>query len=207
MSKAKKGTMQNPVTDQDKEEIDIPMYVIIGAKLNDGKVDFSYRMQKGIHQGEVTNTKGAGIFFDTLQESFSKFSVHLAVIDEAYKHKGVEIEDIDTMHTDELAMTYTVNQFKIIGEDESESIILIGSKYTPLGDISIQTPKIPLDGLSSYKWYNELKTASDLARYEVSQYKEGNFETPEKEEKPDAKQLTISAEGFDNMDDFKEAAV
>ena len=209
MAKAKKGTPENPVTGKDKAEINLPEYVITGAKLNDGKVDFSYRIQKGIHAGEVTNTKGVGIFFDSLQEAFNKFAVHLAVIDEAYKHKGVEIEDIDTMHLDELATTYQVASFKITGEDDAESIILIGSKYTALGDISIQTPKIPLDSLSSYKWYNELKAASDDVREEVALYKEGNFEIPEVEE-PTSKQMKITdmdnkANAFD--DELEKAAI
>lgn len=208
MAASRKGTKNNPVTGQDKQELDIPEYVIIGAKLNDGKVDFSFRMQKGIHQGEVTNTKGAGIFFDSLQEAFNMFAVHLAVIDEAYKHKGVEIEDIDMKHTDELETTYAVSSFKIMGEDDAESIVLIGSKYTALGDISIQTPKIPMDGLSSYKWYNELKTVSDQVRAEVASYKEGNFEVYEKEDKPTSKQLTIAPQ-HDGMaeDEFKQAAL
>lgn len=205
-TRPRKGTQDNPVTDKDKAELDIPEYVIIAAKLNDGKVDFSFRIQKGIHSGEIANIKGVGIFFDTLQDAFNKFAVHLAVIDEAYKHKGVDIEDIDTMHMDELATTYQVASFKIMGEDDAESIILIGSKYTSLGDISIQTPKIPLDGLSSYHWYNELKAASDEVRREVKLYKEGNFEVPEKEE-PTSKQLKITdMEKASTFDDELEKA-
>lgn len=195
------GAQDNPVTDKDKAELDIPEYVITAAKLNDGKVDFSFRIQKGVHEGDVNNTKGAGIFYDTLQDAFNKFVVHLTVIDQVFKHKGVEIDDIDTMHTDEEVLNYTVSSFKIIGENDSESIQIFGSKYTPLGDMPVQTPKIPLDGLSSYKWYNELKAASDEVRREVKLYKEGNFEVPEKEE-PTSKQLKITdmekANAFDD---------
>ena len=32
------------------------------------------------------------------------------------------------------------------------------------GRIELATPKIPLDNLSSYHWYNELKVAADNAR-------------------------------------------
>lgn len=202
------GAQDNPVTEQDKAELDIPEYVIIAAKLNDGKVDFSFRIQKGVHEGDVNNTKGAGIFYDTLQDAFNKFAVHLAVIDQVYKHKGVEIDDIDTMHTDGEVLNYTVSSFKIVGENDSESIQVFGSKYTPLGDMPVQTPKIPLDGLSSYKWYNELKAASDEVRREVAEYKEGNFEVPEKEE-PTSKQLKITdmekANAFD--DELEKASV
>lgn len=206
MSKSKKGSKQNPITDQDLAEANIPEYVIVSAKLNDGKCDFSFRTEKGIHAGEVANIKGVGIFYDSLQDAFNTFNVHLAVIDEAYKHKGVEIEDIDMYHTDELAMSYSVDQFKIKGEGDNESIVLIGSKYTSLGEIGIETPKIPLDSLSGYKWFNELKAASDNARKEVSEYKEGNFEVPEKDE-PTSRQLKISAEGFDDDKDFENAAM
>lgn len=207
MAKAKKGSKSNPITEKDKAELELPEYVIVSAKLNDGKCDFSFRTQIGVHTGEVATIKGVGIFFETLRDAFNKLNVHLAVIDEAYKHSGIEIDDIDKFHTDDLALSYTVDAFKIKGEGDSETITLIGTKYTSLGSIGIETPKIALDSLSGYKWYNELKSASDEARREVAEYKEGNFEVPEKEEKPNAKQLRISAEGFNSEKDFEEAAV
>ena len=207
MAKAKKGSKNNPITEQDKAEMELPEYVIVSAKLNDGKCDFSTRTQIGVHTGEVATIKGVGIYYDSLPDAFRKFNVHLAVIDEAYKHSGIEIDDIDKFHTDDLALSYTVDAFKIKGEGDSETITLIGTKYTSLGSIGIETPKIALDSLSGYKWYNELKSASDEARREVAEYKEGNFEVPEKEEKPNAKQLRISAEGFNSEKDFEEAAV
>lgn len=60
MATSKKGSKENPVTEKDVIEMEIPEYVIVSAKLNDGKCDFSFRTQKGVHEGEVTNTKGAG---------------------------------------------------------------------------------------------------------------------------------------------------
>ena len=60
------------------------------------------------------------------------------------------------------------------------------------GWMEIKSPEITLDNLSSYKWWNELKSAADHAREEVSLYKEGNYTPVEKEEEePDNNQLTI----------------
>lgn len=56
--------------------------------------------------------------------------------------------------------------------------------------MSIETPKIPIDAASHYKWYNELKEASDKARLEVELYKGGKFTLPEKHV-PDPNQMSI----------------
>lgn len=57
MAKAKKGTIKNPITEKDKEEFYLPEYVIVSAKLNDGKCDFSFRTQIGVHTGEVATSE------------------------------------------------------------------------------------------------------------------------------------------------------
>lgn len=200
----RKGSKENPITDQDLQDLEGPRQVITAAAIKDGLLHYTYKVIKGANAGDTHNVKGQGIVKDSLYEAFAKFNVHLAAIDEVFKHKGIEVRDIDKMHTDELTMKYQVSGFKIKGEEGSEAIILIGSKHTDLGVIELETPKVAMDGLSSYKWYNEIATATSNSRNEVELYMNGNFDTPEKEEKPTAKQMRID----DNLNDaaFLEAA-
>jgi hypothetical protein len=201
IDKAKKrlGSKENPVNSE-------PEFVVTQAAIKDGFLNYSYEILKGPNRGFVHNVKGKGIIMDELQEAFNKFNVHLAVIDEVFHHSGIEINDVDKLHTDPLAMNYSVTAFKLKGDEGAESVMLTGYKGTALGDIDIISPQIAIDNLSSYHWHNELQTAVEQARHQVELYMDGNFEMPEKEEKPTAKQMTID-EGFDNDQDFKEAAI
>ena len=163
-------------------------YVIMGATVKDGMCDYSYEIISGIGIGGThTVKKTAGIVDDDLLTALSKFSVHLAVVDGSFKYSGIEIDDIDSFHTHEITHNYIVTQFKIAGGKDNESIQLIGNKYVSEagGRMELTTPKIPLDNLSSYKWYNELKDAAAYAREEVSLYKEGKYTPIEVDEEED----------------------
>lgn len=46
---AKKGSKENPVTDQDKIEAELPETIITFAETNDGKCNYHYRVMKGTH--------------------------------------------------------------------------------------------------------------------------------------------------------------
>lgn len=175
-----------------------PPYIITEASINDDFCDYTFEINEGIGLGDTHKVKGSGIIKDDMRKAFSKFNVHLACIDDVFKHSDIEVNDIDNLHTDELTGHYHVTGFKIKGSKENESIILKGLKYVSSagGRITIESPKISLDKLSSYKWYNELKTASDNAREEVKLYKEGKYEPVEEEVKPNPKQMSI----LDNPD-------
>lgn len=199
---AKKGSKENPITTEDLENLEKPPYLIIEAALKDGFCNYTYEVAKGLGEGDKHAVKGSGLVKDDMNNAFHAFNVHLACIDDVFKHSGIEIENIDDYHTHELAGLYSVTAFSIKGSEESESIILTGTKYLSCGGrIQIPSPKIPLDNLSSYKWYNELKAAADRAREEVALYKEGKYEPVEVEEpvKPTHKQLTIGDAIEDNQ--------
>lgn len=181
-------------------------YVILNAKLKDGFCNYTYEVTKGIGAGDSHNVKGTNIFLDDMRFAFGQLNVHLAVIDEAFKNSGVEIDDINKFHAHELATRYYVDGIKIIGSKENESIILSGSKYvsTAGGRIDLVTPKIPLDTLSSYPFHVELKAAADAAREEVALYKEGKYKVAEDEGEENPKQLRIG-DDVNNDDDFNQA--
>ena len=190
---SKKGSKENPITQKDllhitrqKGEIS---YEILNASLKDDFCNFTYKVTGGIGLGSVHNVKDMpGIIKDELREAFVKFNVHLAVIDEIFKSSNIEIKDVDMMHTHEHTTLYNVTAFKIKGGKSNETIVLTGNKFVSIvaGRIELETPAVSLDNLSNYKWYNELKTAADEVRKQVSLYKEGNY-IPVKEQ-PDENQ-------------------
>jgi len=202
MSKSKKGSKENPLGSEELAEIIMEVidankrpYKITGANLVDGYCNYGFEITDGIGKGDPGTRKGTHVVKDDLRDAFAKMNVHLAVRDDIFKHSGVEVEDVDTMHGHEFATLYSVTGFKMGGSDESESIVLIGNKYVSGGDrFSLTSPKIMIDELSSYKWWNELKAAADIAREEVALYMEGKYieEEEEIEVKEKAKQTKLS---------------
>lgn len=177
---------------------------ITEAVIKDDFCTYKYEVIEGVGLGDVHGVKGSGRVKDTMLEAFAKFAVHLAVIDDAFKHSNIEIDDIDKFHAEELTTHYRVNGFKIKGDADNESLVLMGNKYVTNGHgrMELETPKIMLDNLSSYKWYNELKAAADAVRHEVAMYKEGNYipVKEDEEDQDDSQQLTImdgAKEGID----------
>lgn len=186
-------------------------FEITMAAIKDGFCNYSYEIIDGVGLGDSHAVKGSGLIEDDMRDAFAVFNVHLAVIDDVFKHSDIEFEDINKMHSEELTGLYHVTGFKIKGSKDNESIILVGNKYVSQagGRLELETPKIPLDNLSSYKWYNELKIAADKARLEVALYKEGKYTAIEIEEETDLKQTSITFEnpGGDDMADFKDATI
>lgn len=230
MSKAKRGSKENPITSGDLEDIlskDKHWFNIIAASIKDDFCNYAYEITKGVGLGRIhkVDGKSGGLIVDKdMLTGFGKFNVHLAVIDDVYKHSKVEINDIDTFHTHELTGLFQVTGFKTSGGEENESVILIGNKYVSAagGRIELESPKIALDNLSSYKWYNELKTAVDKAKLEVQLYEGGKGTAAEPEEPKDKlKQGKISfgmisgkdaaagekSEEEDNLSDFEKAKI
>ena len=176
---------------------DLP-YIISQASIKDDFCNYSYIVKQGLGINDQHDVKGSKMVADDLIQAFGKLNVHLAVIDDVFKHKDIEIDDIDNFHADEITGMYSVSGIRIKGSDENEAVVLMGNKYVSCSGsrISIETPKIPLDNLSSYKWYNELKSAVDEVRKEVSLYKEGKYVAYEEEEETTSSlQMTIGANG------------
>lgn len=181
-----------------RDEGMISPYKITAASLKDDICNYTYEITSGVGEGDVHNVKGKGIAKDELLDAFRNFNVHLACIDDVFKHRGITVENLDAYRNHELAALYQVTGFKIKGHGDDESIVLVGMKSITAtgGRIEIETPKIPMDRLSSYTWYNELLEAADYARKQVDAYKCGNYIPVETAEATDEKQLTI-ADGMD----------
>lgn len=165
---------------------------ITGATIKDDFCNYSYEIRNGVGIGDTHKVTGTGIIDDDLREAFQKLNVHFACIDGVFKLKKIK-DNIDDLHTHELTQDYQVTGFTIKGNAESQSIILKGTKHidcaSDRGELTL--PRIPLDNLSSYPWWNELKEAADVARLEVELYKDGKNTPVEQDEKGDPNQLTI----------------
>jgi hypothetical protein len=203
---AKKSALEDLILGGEKS------FTIKEASIKDDYCNYTFEITKGVGAGDTHSVKGSGIIEEDMRDAFRAFNVHLAAIDDVFKLSGIEIEDIEKFHNHELTANYHVNAFKIKGGSENESIILIGSKFvgTAGGRIELATPKIPLDNMSSYQWYNELKAAADKAREEVALYKEGKYTTAEEEEEPNPRQLTIGdaiAQSLEDDNEFENAKV
>lgn len=164
---------------------------ILSANIKDDFCNYSYRYLSGVEKDIPQQSKGIYIIKDELKDAFAKFNVHLAFIDDLFKNAGIDVRDIDMLHSHEFTYLMETSGIQIIGDDEFEQIKLIGTKLVSGGHrIPIETYRIPLDNLSSYKWYNELKTAADVVRKEVERYKFGNYTVPEHmKEDEEAKKL------------------
>lgn len=168
---------------------------ITEANIVDDFCHYSYEIVRGKHAGDTHSVKGSGLIKEHLREAFVDFNVHLAILDDAFKLAGIEVTSVSEVENHEITLKYQVTGFKIRGSSSVETIQLIGSKYsqTACGRIPIVTPKIALDSLSHYQWYNELNEAAQKAREYVTQYAEGDFIPVETEEETfNPNQLTIA---------------
>lgn len=171
MAKNKKG----------KTAKEIKPLEIISGSIVDGKCNYSYKINQGVGIGNKHNVTGTGIVDDSMYKAFKRFNAHIACYDDVFKHSKIDVESIDLMHNNELTALYSVHGFKIKGNDPNQKIIIIGDKYVDSGGrISISTPEIPVDKLSSYLWFEELKAEMESAREEVESYHNGNCTFEEK---------------------------
>lgn len=163
---------------------------ITKAKIKDDFCNYDFTIISGVGAGDNHGVKGKGIVERDMHDAFSKLNVHLAVIDDAFLRSNIEIEDINALHGHDLTILYSVNGIMFKGPKDSESVVLMGTKYVTCasGRIELESPLIPLDNLSSYKWFKELKEAAEKARNEVALYKEGKYTPVEEPEVNDPDQ-------------------
>lgn len=161
-------------------------YIINNAEIKDGYCNYSWEITKEgvIGLGDKLSTKGSNVVKDDMRKAFANLNVHLAIIDDVFKHAGIEFETPAEVKVHDLALDYKVISFEISGSDDDEKIKLVGEKRIRYSNerMVVKTPKMPLNPTSSYPWSEELKNLSDLCRYEVAEYKEGKYEEPEVEE-------------------------
>lgn len=178
-------------------------YRITQAQIKDDFCNYSYEVTDNVGFGDVHAVKGKGIIDNDMREVFTKMNVHLAAIDDVFKHANITIRGIGKMANHELTGLYSVDEFKLKGNEDNRSIILKGTKYIGTGGhITLETPKILLDKHSGYKYWDDLKSVIDDACEEVAAYKEGKY--TEQEEPEDPKQLKLTDE-LDQLD--KESGV
>lgn len=206
MAKLKAAAKPEPPETEERE------VEILSASLKDDFCNYSYEVKKGIGVGDTHSVKGKGIIDDDLRDAFVKLNVHLAVVDDVFKHAGIEVDRVNKHRGDELATNYTVTGIKIKGEDENLSVELTGTKFVSSagGQMELSSPRIPLDNSSSYKHHKDLKTCVEKVAEEVKLYMNGKY-TPV-EENPDAQlpgqtNLFVDEETGEelSMDDFKAA--
>lgn len=194
MTRKKKGSKENPVSAEELEMLKKPID-IIKASLNDGMCNYTYEQKTGPTAGDKHNVTGSAIIHDDLRNAFAKLDVHLAVLDEVFKHSDIEIDDILKFENHEHTYRYGVTSFKMKTSGDTQQISLTGTKHISAGygGMDLTTPMIMLDSLAGYKWYNELLAAADKVREEVELYRGGKCTPQEEPEDKTVVQLTIGS--------------
>lgn len=148
------------------------------ASIKDDLCNYDYEVIQGVGLGFSHKVKGKGIIEDDMKNAFAKLNVHLAAIDDIFIHTNNEFQNIQDVNNHELTFLYNVIGIEVKGGEENESVILTGNKYLRAASgsrMDLVSPKIPIDNLSSYKWYEDLKEAVDNCRREVALYHYGKF--------------------------------
>ena len=201
-AKTKKNLSVSSATEEaPKQEKD---YVITQANLVDGMVNYTYEIKSGVGTGNVHKVKGKGLYKDDLTEAFHKLAVHLAAVDDIFRHASVE-GSLSHLRKHELSKKYMVDGIVIKGEEDQKLVVLIGTKDIQCsGDrMDLKTPSIPLDKLSSYDFKTDLNNAIETVLEEVELYHEGKCDMPEQEEQKDANQLGIDSMLDDDLEEGK----
>lgn len=161
------------------------------AAVKDDYCHYTQIITKGVGEGDTHKVKGTGIVYPDMHDALGKLRVHMAVIDDVYKHSNIEIDSIENFNNHDLTLLYNVTGFKIKGSEENASIAIIGTKYvtSAVGRIAMETPEVLMDASSGYKWYNELKEVADLVRMEVALYALGKCTKPTKTEEEETPQI------------------
>lgn len=143
---------------------------IISATIKEEHCIFGYEMRKGPCAGDkVPTRKGANLIHEDMEAAFSKLTVHLANLDDAF---GTDNPDSLNQRTTYDAMDlYSVKGFKIMGVDDNEKIIILGEKIVTHGHISLESPAVSKN--SNYAFFEELEEAITACRDEVDLYMNG----------------------------------
>ena len=167
-------------------------YGITQAVLKDGFCNYSFKVLKGVGVNGIHAVKGGGIVLPDLEESFEMLNVHLAALDDVFKHSDVDVKNIDKMRNNELTALYRCTGFKIKGTEDLKKVILMGTKSVSVGgQISLETPEVLVEKLSSYESWKELKKVLDAAILEVELYNEGKYTEVHSEDYVDAAQTSM----------------
>lgn len=155
---------------------------IKAAVLKDDFCNYRYELKTGPTAGDSLNRDGASIVHNDMKTQFKKLNVHLAVICEEIDHDDItDVEHFENLDfaedhvpnsTQDRVAHFTVSSFKVEGNGENESVVLIGRKRLSTGDfVSLKSPKITWEG--QYAFINELRVAVDDLKLEVEAYMNG----------------------------------
>lgn len=189
-----------------KQMIKQTNFEVKGAKIADDLCNYNIHVTDGAGIGKHT-VKGEGIVDEDMKIAFSKFNVHLAIIDGVFKHKKIEIDKVSKFHNHDVTNDYTVTGFKIDGEEDNLSIVLTGSKNVSLGEMPLDTPKVMLDNMGGYQFWRELKAAAEDAIREVELYIDGKCTPVEPVEKENPKQIKLGDAIEEAEKEFESARV
>lgn len=168
-------------------------FEIKSSKIVDLYLHYSYTIKDGVNQGDLVNRKGANPIHEDLSKAFSTLDVFLAHIDEAY-HWADNQTPIEELDQDIVTEGYAVTGFKLVGSEENQSVILIGTKNTTYGVIDIVTPKIKLEN-SIYLYVKPLEERLNSVITEVELYHNGKI-APKYEQQE--MKFGIEEEDFEN---------
>lgn len=180
---------------KEEKQAEVKPVQFTSAKLRDGFCDYTMAVKLGEGVG-THSVKGVGLYEFSMTKAFKRLNVHLAIVDDLFKHTGLEIQNTNEAENTPFADLYDVTAFSLKGEDENLSVVIKGNKYvTQTGGerLEITSHKIPLGESSMYKWRNELLEAITDCQNEVEAYYNGQYTMPDKEF-VDKNQLSIVEE-------------
>lgn len=184
-------------------------FVIKKAMIKDGFCNYKFEVISGVHTGDTHNVTGKALVKDDLHTAFSRLNVHVAIIDDVFKHSKIEVTDIESINNHELVGLYQVEGFEVKGSIDDESVILTYRKHVSEagGWEEITTPKIVLDNLSSYSWTDDLRDAVNGAREEVYLYAFKGKCIPVEKDEPEDNPNQMTIDQNINEEEFEGAKV
>lgn len=154
-----------------EQVLELPEVEIKNASIKDMMCSYGYELMSGKTKGDNLNRGGVHVIHDDLQESFNEMTVFIAHVDGVFSHWANNQTPLKELEEREELEKYSISGFKISGSEENKSVILIGSKETPHGSISITTPKLKFNG--NYLYLDELQDRLNVALSEVLEYMDG----------------------------------
>lgn len=199
MSKEKVFTILSDklgLADQVEKDVEIK-----SASLKDALCNYGYELLTGKTKGDVIPTRrGTHIIHEDLENSFDRFKVFAAHLDDAFTGNDNATE-LSTLENSPETDNYFVSGFKISGVEENKSVTLGVTKYVTQGVFSYDTPKVKLNG--NYLYLTQLQEYLDNAIKEVEFYMNGKSA-------PQPEQIHMDFASEDNAFEnakFDEAAV
>ena len=187
---------------QEETELFTSGIKIVKASIVDGMCNYTFEVSRGVGIGDQHSVKGKGVVKSDLIDAMDRLRVHLALMDEAFKGKGITFTTVEEIAENELVETYFVTGIAIKGGEGDEKISIDGHKHSVAigGYINLKTPAVLFSKPGAYQWQQELEDVVQVIRMEVELYRNGKYtQTELEDEDVDKAQLKIFA-GGDGID-------